>query len=64
MNTVVRRAGARLYWGSDGPGKILRAVPGTRLLAWVPVFDFDAFKRVRMSYRVMANLMSLFPALR
>ena len=64
INSPVRRSGSRLYWGINGPGEILRAVPGTRLLAWVSVFDSDAFKRVRPAYRVMANLMSLVPALR
>ncbi len=31
-NAVVRRAGATLYWGIDGPDDILEAVPGLRLL--------------------------------
>ena len=35
MNVIVRRAGATLQWGIDGPNEILRSVPGTRLLAWV-----------------------------
>ena len=33
INTIVRRAGARLHWGIDGPADIVRNVPGTRLLA-------------------------------
>ena len=34
-NTVVRRSGATLHWGIDGPDDIIEAVPGVRLLAWV-----------------------------
>jgi O-methyltransferase involved in polyketide biosynthesis len=64
MNSVVRRSGSRLYWGINGPDEILRAVPGTRLVAWVSAFDSDTFKGVWVAYRVMANLMSLVPALR
>jgi O-methyltransferase involved in polyketide biosynthesis len=64
MNTVVRRSGATLRWGIDRPDDILRAVPGIRLLDWVSVFDSEAFKRTRLAYRVMANLMSSVPALR
>lgn len=64
MNVIVRRAGATLYWGIDGPDVILRAVPGTRLLAWVSTFDADVFKRVPAAYRLMAKVMSWPPALR
>jgi O-methyltransferase involved in polyketide biosynthesis len=64
MNIVVRRCGSTLYWGIDGPDEILRAVPGTRILAWESVFDSDAFQRARVTYRVMARLMSVVPALR
>ncbi len=64
MNVIVRRAGATLQWGIDGPNEILRSVPGTRLLAWVSTFDADTFKRVPAAYRLMAKVMSRVPALR
>lgn len=64
VNTVVRRAGARLYWGIDGPGDILHNVPGTRLLVAMSVFDDEVFSRLPRSYRVMARLMSAVPALK
>jgi O-methyltransferase involved in polyketide biosynthesis len=64
INTVVRRAGARLHWGIDGPDDILRNVPGVRLLAAMSVFDDEAFRRLPCRYRVMARLMSLVPALK
>jgi len=64
MNVIVRRAGATLHWGIDGPDEILQAVPGTRLLAWMSTFDSDAFKRVPAAYRLMATVMSWVPALR
>jgi O-methyltransferase involved in polyketide biosynthesis len=63
-NRVVTRAGATLKWGIDGPGEILEAVPGTRLLAWMSVFDSDAFRAIPGPYRMMGKVMSAVPALR
>jgi O-methyltransferase involved in polyketide biosynthesis len=63
-NTPVRRSGARLSWAINGPGDILEAVPGTRLLAWVPVFESDAFATLSVGYRIMAVAMNRVPALR
>ena len=63
MNTVVRRSGSTLRWGIDGPDDILRAVPGTRLLAWVRWFESDTFARLPRAYRVLGRLMSRVPAL-
>jgi O-methyltransferase involved in polyketide biosynthesis len=63
-NAVVRRSGSTLYWGINGPGAIIEAVPGVRLLAWVSPFDSGTFKHVPAAYRVMAKVMSLVPALR
>ena len=39
MNAVVRRSGATLYWGINGPDDVIKAVPGVRLLSWVSPFD-------------------------
>jgi methyltransferase (TIGR00027 family) len=64
INTVVRRAGARLHWGIDGPADILRNVPGLRLLCAMSVFDDPVFSGLPRSYRVMARLMSTVPALK
>jgi O-methyltransferase involved in polyketide biosynthesis len=64
INTTVRRSGSTLYWGINGPDEILQAVPGTRLLAWVSVFDSDTFTRLPGRYRLLAKVMSLAPALR
>ena len=64
MNGVVRRSGSTLHWGIDGPADILGAVPGTRLLQWVPVFESDAFSRVGGVYRAMAAVMNRIPGLR
>ena len=44
-NTVVRRSGATLHWGIDGPDDIIEAVPGVRLLAWVSAIDVGRFRR-------------------
>jgi len=64
LNTVVRRSGAELHWAIDGPDDIINAVPGVRLLSWMSPFDSDTFKDVRVSYRVMAKVMSLVPSWR
>ncbi len=64
INPVVRRSGSRLYWGIDGPGDIVEAVPGVRLLAWESVFDSDAFDLVRTAFRWLAGAMAVVPALR
>ncbi len=64
MNAVVRRAGATLYWGIDGPADVLGAVPGLRLLAWESPFDSPTFAELASPYRVMARVMSLSKKLR
>ena len=63
-NAVVRRSGATLHWGVDGPDEILRAVPGLRLLAWVSPFDSPTFADVSLPLRVMAKVMSVSSKLR
>ena len=43
-NTVVRRSGATLHWGIDGPDDIIKAVPGLRLLAWASAIEVGRFR--------------------
>ena len=64
MNAVVRRSGATLHWAIDKPDDILRAVPGTRLLAWASPFDDSAFDELAWYYRLMARVMRPIPSLR
>jgi O-methyltransferase involved in polyketide biosynthesis len=64
INAVVKRAGATLHWGIDGPDDIRQAVPGLRLLQWVSPFDSPTFADVSLPYRVMARTMSLSSKLR
>ena len=63
-NAVVKRSGARLHWGIDGPDEIIEAVPGVRLLQWVSPFDSATFADVSWPYRVMAKVMSVSSSLR
>jgi O-methyltransferase involved in polyketide biosynthesis len=63
-NGVVRRAGATLHWAINGPDEILEAVPGTRLLAWLSVFDSPSFPRLPGAYRLMGAAMSRVAILR
>lgn len=63
-NSVVRRSGSTLHWGIDGPGDIVGAVPGVRLLAWESVFDSDTFDRVSPAVRWLGKAMASVPTLR
>jgi O-methyltransferase involved in polyketide biosynthesis len=63
-NGVVRRSGSTLHWAIDGPDDILAAVPGTRVLQWVPVFESDVFAHVGGVYRLMAAVMNRIPGVR
>ena len=63
-NTVVRRSGATLHWGIDGPDDIVKAVPGVRLLEWRSAVEVDGFAEVAWYYRATLRLMRLVPALR
>lgn len=60
-NAVVRRAGATLYWGINGPDDIIAAVPGLRLLAWQSPFETASFRQVSLPFRLMARAMSALP---
>lgn len=61
-NMVVHRSGSTLRWSIEGPGDILRAVPGTRLLAWMRWFESDSFARLPRAYQLLGRVMSLVPA--
>ncbi|AWT57287.1 class I SAM-dependent methyltransferase [Mycolicibacterium smegmatis] len=63
-NTVVRRSGATLRWAINRPDDILDAVPGTRLLAWMSVFEDPAFDELSWHFRLLAKVMRPIPALR
>jgi len=64
INAVVRRSGSKLHWGIDGPGDILDAVGGVRLLAWESVFDSDTFDLVSPAVRWLGRAMAAVPGLR
>ncbi|BBX19667.1 methyltransferase [Mycolicibacterium duvalii] len=63
-NAVVRRSGATLSWGVDRPDDILAAVPNTRLLQWVPVFQREVFAPAPPRYRHLAAMLNRVPLLR
>ena len=64
INAVVRRSGSTLHWGIDGPGDILDAVPGLRLLAWESVFDSVTFDLVSPAVHWLGRAMGAVPVLR
>jgi O-methyltransferase involved in polyketide biosynthesis len=63
-NTIVRRSGATLRWGIDGPDEVVEAVPGVRLLAWVSAVEVDGFAKVPWYYRATLSAMRRVPVLR
>lgn len=63
-NAVVRRSGATLHWGVDGPDDILDNIDGLRLLSAVSVFDADTFAKVSPGVRVLGRIMAAVPVLR
>lgn len=63
-NTVVRRSGAKLHWAVNKPEDILRAVPGTRLLAWNSPFEDQVFNTLPWYYRLMLAIMKPVPVTR
>ncbi|AYM41950.1 methyltransferase [Mycobacteroides chelonae] len=63
-NAVVRRSGATLYWGIDGPEDIIREIPKLQLLEWESPFDSATFQQTRTAYRLLAKAMSVSPTLR
>lgn len=64
INAVVRRSGSTLHWGIDGPGDLLDAIGGLRLLAWESVFDSDTFDLVAPLARWVGRAMAAVPKLR
>lgn len=63
-NTVVRDSGSELGWAVDEPEDILAAVPGTRLIKAVSVFEADTVQRLTKGYRRFAKMASRTPVLR
>jgi O-methyltransferase involved in polyketide biosynthesis len=62
LNTVVRRSGSTLRWAINGPGDIVAAVPGVRLLVWERWFESETFARLPRSAKMMGKAMALVSA--
>ena len=63
-NTVVRSSNSELGWSVDEPGDILDAVPGTRLIRAIPVFEAETVQRLPKGYQRFARMASRTPVLR
>lgn len=63
-NTVVRSSGSELGWAVDEPDDILAAVPGTRLILAISVFEAETVQRLTKGYRRFAKMASRTPVLR
>ena len=63
-NTVVRSSNSQLGWTVDEPDDILNAVPGTRLLRAVSLFEAETVQRLTRGYQRFAKVASRTPVLR
>ncbi|RDH79056.1 class I SAM-dependent methyltransferase [Mycolicibacterium moriokaense] len=63
-NAVVRWSGSEVAWAVDEPDEILSAVPGTRLIRAIPIFEADTAQRLTKGYRRFARLAARTPVLR
>lgn len=63
-NAVVRWSNSEVSWSVDDPDEILRAVPGTRLLRAIPIFEAETAQRLTKGYRRFATAASRTPVLR
>ncbi len=63
-NTVVRWSGSELGWAVDDPADILAAVPETRLLRAISVFEAETVQRLTKGYQRFARVASRTPVLR
>jgi O-methyltransferase involved in polyketide biosynthesis len=63
-NAVVRWSNSELGWAVDEPDDILSAVPGTRLIRAIPIFDAETVQRLTKGYRRFAKVASRTPVLR
>jgi O-methyltransferase involved in polyketide biosynthesis len=64
INPIVRRSGSTLCWAINGPGDIIDAVPGVRLLVSESVFDSDTFDLLSPVNRWLGRAVAVIPALR
>ncbi len=63
-NTVVRWSNSELGWAVDEPEDILSAVPGTRLIRAISVFEAETVSRLTKGYQRFARMASRTPVLR
>jgi O-methyltransferase involved in polyketide biosynthesis len=63
-NTVVRASNSELGWSVDEPEDILSAVPGTRLIRAIPVFEAETVQRLTKGYQRFARTAARTPVLR
>ncbi|MEU8359573.1 class I SAM-dependent methyltransferase [Nonomuraea sp. NPDC048882] len=64
LNRPVRKAGATMHWGIDGPAELTAIHPGLRCLSAVSAFDIDGFDLLSVTHRVVARIASLVPGMR
>ena len=63
-NAVVRWSNSDLGWTVDAPDEILSAVPGTRLIRAIPIFEAETAQRLPKGYQRFARAASRTPVLR
>ena len=63
-NAVVRWSNSEVSWSVDEPDDILSAVPGTRLIRAIPIFEAETTQRLSKGYRRFAAAAARTPVLR
>ncbi|MGN9839024.1 class I SAM-dependent methyltransferase [Nonomuraea sp. H19] len=64
LNRPVRKAGATLVWGVDGPDELVAIHPRLRCLNAVSAFDIDGFDRLPPSHRIAARIAKALPGMK
>ncbi|MFG3440187.1 class I SAM-dependent methyltransferase [Nonomuraea sp. NPDC047897] len=64
LNPPVRKAGATMRWGIDGPADLLSISPRLRCVDALSVFDLDGYDRLPGPYRILVRMAGTVPAVR
>ncbi|MEV0197216.1 class I SAM-dependent methyltransferase [Nonomuraea sp. NPDC050691] len=64
INRPVRKAGATMHWGIEGPGDLLSISPRLRCVTALSAFDMEGFAELSLSHRLSVALARVSRTLR
>ncbi|MEV4106976.1 class I SAM-dependent methyltransferase [Nonomuraea sp. NPDC049695] len=64
LNRPVRKAGATLRWGIDGPGELVAIHPRLRCVSAVSAFDMGGFDRLSAPHRISTWIAGALPGVK